>query len=364
MWFSSRKRSKLLHGLRLTRGPGARSIPSTSPSPPVYTTPQAQEVVYATPVQATRRAPTPEAATSDEITQSAGVCDWCGEPFPAGASACSRCGAMLKRATTVAQSGWVELPGRKDMAKLQFGNSFVQIEGAYVPVADFNLAPEDSVYFTHHVLLWKDASVVISSMSLSGGWKRLFAGLPLIMTQAQGPGHIAFSQDTPGELLAIPIHPGQEVDVKEHLFLAATGNVNYDYFPTNVWFSTRENDETDTKYPVGYFMDRFRALQTPGLLLLHAHGNVFIRNLGPNETILIKPGSLIFKDPTVQMHLHFEDAGSVQSSVLFFSSGVMSRHMWLRLIGPGRVAVQSVFAHDHIFNLNDNSPATQRTWNY
>ena len=55
----------------------------------------------------------------------------------------------------ISKSGWAQLPGRKDMAKLQFGNSFCQIEGAYVPVADMKLAPEDSVYFTHHVLLWK-----------------------------------------------------------------------------------------------------------------------------------------------------------------------------------------------------------------
>ena len=92
----------------------------------------------------------------------------------------------------------------------------------------------------------------------------------------------------------------------------------------------------------------------PGLLLLHAAGNVFVRELGQGETILIKPRSLIFKDPTVQMHLHFEDAGSVQSSFLLFSMPVMSRHMWLRLIGPGRVAVQSVFhRHDDIFGNLD-----------
>ncbi len=102
-----------------------------------------------------------------------------------------------------------QLPGRKDMAKLQFGNSFCQIEGMYVPVADMNLSAEDSVYFTHHVLLWKDPQVNITTMSLAGAWKRMFAGMPLIMTQAQGPGHIAFSQDAPGELIALPLQPGQ-----------------------------------------------------------------------------------------------------------------------------------------------------------
>ena len=45
----------------------------------------------------------------------------------------------------------------------------------------------------------------MSAMSLAKAWKRLFAGLPLIMTQATGPGRIAFSKDRPGEVFALPI---------------------------------------------------------------------------------------------------------------------------------------------------------------
>ena len=152
---------------------------------------------------------------------------------------CPRCGATLNAPTEVRESGWAQLPGRKDMAKLQFGNSFCQIEGVYVPVADMKLAPADSIYFTHHVLLWKDPQVNITTMPLRGGWKRMFAGMPLIMTQAQGPGHIAFSRDAPGELIALPLQPGEAIDVREHLFLLATGNVGYDWFATNIWFTTQ-----------------------------------------------------------------------------------------------------------------------------
>ena len=119
-------------------------------------------------------------------------CGWCGAVIDAAQSSCPRCGATFNMKGVVDQSGWGQLPARKDMSKLQFGNSFCQIEGVYVPVADMNLAAEDSVYFTHHVLLWKDPQVNIITMPLSGAWKRLFAGMPLIMTQAQGPGHIAF----------------------------------------------------------------------------------------------------------------------------------------------------------------------------
>ncbi len=44
----------------------------------------------------------------------------------------------------------------------------------------------------------------------------------------------------------------------------------------------------------------------PGLLLLHSPGNTFIRDLAPGQTILIQPSALLYKDPSVQMHLHFE----------------------------------------------------------
>jgi len=208
--------------------------------------------------------------------------------------------------------------------------------------------------------LWKDAQLNITAMPLKGAWKRMFAGMPLIMTQAQGPGHIAFSHDAPGELIAIPIHPGQALDVREHLFLTATGNVTYDWFSTDVWFTTQNGDDKETHYPLGMFMDRFMAPQTPGLLLLHAGGNVFVRELGPGQTILVKPSALVFKDPTVRMHLHFEHPAAGFSGWRSWSN----RYLWLRLFGPGRVAVQSVFRslEGEARSMSSHSYATQTRW--
>ncbi len=175
-------------------------------------------------------------------------CTWCGALLDGHQVSCPQCGATtgIKQLTT--DSHWSKLPGRKDMAKLQFGNSFCQIEGKYTPVADMNLAAGDGIYFTHHVLLWKDPQIQITTMPLKGAWKRMFAGMPLIMTQAEGPGHIAFSHDSAGELIALPLHPGQSVDVREHLFLTATSSIVYDWFQTNVWFTTRDNNnDTETR---------------------------------------------------------------------------------------------------------------------
>jgi uncharacterized protein (AIM24 family) len=195
---------------------------------------------------------------------------------------------------------------------------------------------------------------------MKGAWKRMLAGMPLIMTQAEGPGHIAFSRDAPGELVALPLQPGQAVDVREHLFLVATDSVAYDWIQSGIWFTTKSGDETETHYPLGMFLDRFTSPQTPGLLLLHAAGNVFVRQLDPGQTILVKPTALLFKDPAVHMQLHFERPAGTWKSWRSWGD----RYLWLRLRGPGRVAVQSAFEpfEDNGRNITSHSGATQRQW--
>jgi uncharacterized protein (AIM24 family) len=292
-------------------------------------------------------------------------CVNCGTQVADGAHFCRNCGSPVSHPAAPARpaaspSAWIGLPARQDMTKLQAGNSSCQIEGLYVPVADMNLAAGDSVYFTHHLLLWKDPQVMVTTMPLKGGWKRMLAGLPLIMTQAQGPGHIAFSKDEPGELIPVALEPGQSIDVREHLLLTATSNVAYDWFSTDIWFTTQSGDETETHYPVGCFMDRFSSQASPGLLLLHAAGNVFVHTLGPDETILVKPTALVFKDPTVGMQLHFEHPNIRFSTWSTWGN----RYLWLRLRGPGRVAIQSVFERmeGESRNMTRWSSATAHRW--
>jgi uncharacterized protein (AIM24 family) len=87
---------------------------------------------------------------------------------------------------------------------------------------------------------------------------------------------------------------------------------------------------------------------------------VFVRELAANQPILVKPTSLIFKDPSVTMQLHFE-----RPQVGFSMWGSWgNRYMWLRLFGPGRVAVQSVFEplEGDNRNINNCSSATERQW--
>jgi uncharacterized protein (AIM24 family) len=291
---------------------------------------------------------------------SAYTCPYCDTPSDGGGTGCPACGAPVDIAIKRTPSGWIEMPAMHDMARIQCGRSSVQIEGSQVPVADFALADGDGVYFAHHELLWKDASVVMQQSSLKGGWKRLLAGLPIHMLNATGPGRIAFSRDAAGETLAIPLHSGRAVDVREHIFMVATRAVQYDFLNSNVWFKTREGDETETHYPIGWLLDRFSAPAEPGLLLIHAHGNAFQRLLAPGESILVKPSAFLFKDTSVELDLHFEHPANTGRSMWTWGE----RYLWLRLRGPGKVAIQSAYGHTHDpgHNIVGTSGSTRHQW--
>jgi uncharacterized protein (AIM24 family) len=216
------------------------------------------------------------------------------------------------------------------MTEFRFSASTCQVEGELVPVAEISLAPQDAVYFEHHVLLWKDEGVPLESMKTAGGMKRTIGGMPHIVTVAHGSGRIAFSRDAPGELVVLPLHPGMELDVREHAFLLASHSIQYSFVRIKGLANLLHGGS-------GMFMDRFITAQYPGLLLLHGNGNVLERTLGPGEKILVEPGGFLYKDSSVTM----------QAVQMQLKTGVFGRHgMYLaEMTGPGRVGIQSMYVH-------------------
>src|SRR6476646_5174624 len=156
-------------------------------------------------------------------------CQWCQAQNQPGTTSCQTCGAPLDQKDKVSDSGWREAPRLRDMTEFRFSGSTCQVEGELVPVAEIALHPQDGVYFEHHVLLWKDETVPLSSLNTGGGMKRSIGGMPHIVTVANGPGRIAFSRNAPGELVVLPLHPGMELDVREHAFLLASHTIQYSF---------------------------------------------------------------------------------------------------------------------------------------
>jgi uncharacterized protein (AIM24 family) len=289
------------------------------------------------------------------------TCRFCRQPSDPAAPTCPMCGAPVDIRDHVSQTGWVEQPAIRDMARLQFGQSHCQIAGTMVPVAEFSLAGNDFVYFSHHVLLWTEPAARLSNMPMRGGWKRVMAGLPLIMMQAHGPGRIALSDNHAGEVVALPLQHRQQIWVREHRFLCATGNVVYDWHSNNVWYTTGSGDDQETHYPMGQFGDVFSAKDAPGLLLLHSPGNTFIRDLRAGEHLLVQPSALLYRDMSVRMNLHLEYPRN--RGFAFWKSSWTYRNIWLVLHGPGRVAVQSIFERpEHTETIQSHSYATTHHW--
>jgi uncharacterized protein (AIM24 family) len=292
--------------------------------------------------------------------QGAYTCPYCRMASDGGGGTCPACGAPIDVKLKVSDSGWIEQPPIRDMAHIRFGHSTCQVSGKYVPVAEMALHDQDSVYFSHHVLLHTDPNIRFGNLPMKGGWSRMRAGMPLIMMTAQGPGHIAFSADEPGETLAVPLAPGRAVDVVEHRFLVATGNVNYGWQNASVWFTTQDGDDEEWHYPVGKTMDTFHATGGNGLLMLHAPGNTFVRDLAEGQRILVQPGGLIWKDQSVRMFLHFEYP---HGQYWFSSPRYQAKSTWLTLQGPGRIAVQSVFERpEGTGSVRRSSGATTQYW--
>ena len=74
----------------------------------------------------------------------------------------------------------------------------------------------------------------------------------------------------------------------------------------------------------------------------------------------MQPGGLIWKDPTVQMWLHFEYP---RGRYWFSSARYQAKSVWLTLQGPGRIAVQSVFERPEMQgSVYQTSGATTQRW--
>lgn len=211
-----------------------------------------------------------------------------------------------------------------------FAGVTYHVEGELVPVLHLELSSVP-VYFEHHILLWKEPRVQIGVKPLSGGFKRALAGMPIMMTEATGPGQMGFSRDGAGHIFAIHLNHGEGIEMREHQFLAATGTVDYTY-------NRVKGVSNILMGGSGFFIDHFVAQHGAGIVWVHGYGNVFEVTLGAGDQIDIEPGGWVYKDRTVQMQTMFQKF----TTGLFASAGQL---MWNRFTGPGRVGLQSMYVH-------------------
>jgi len=268
-------------------------------------------------------------------------CPTCQTPLVPGARFCANCGAPAPAVTQIGSYAEPVPESANPKEPIRVGDMTVKVEGELVPVVDVELGAQQTVYFEHHILLWKQPNVTLGFMGLQNAAQRFFAGLQIFISTARGPGNIAFSREAPGQIVALRIVPGQAIDVREHQFLLATSNVDYSFFwqtgLANVFFSR-----------TGLFVDRFSASKGEGLLLLHGYGNVFEKTLQPGEMLDVEPGAWLWKDSNVRMDtvpvLQSQGGGGLLGALGAFVGGVALQMN--RFYGPGRVGLQSMTYHE------------------
>lgn len=205
------------------------------------------------------------------------------------------------------------------------------IQGDLVPVLHCRLDGTVPVYFEHHVVLWKDPGLDIGLRTMKGAFKRVVAGMNIFMTEARGPGEIAFSRDATGHVFPIHLTPGATILVREHQFLAATGNVEYTFNRVKGLGSMLYGSS-------GFFVDHFHAPQQEGVVWLHGYGNVFEKTLASGEQIDVEPGGWVYRDESVDMDI----------KVMGLRTGIFGgggQLVFNRFTGPGRVGIQSMYFH-------------------
>jgi len=211
-----------------------------------------------------------------------------------------------------------------------FANVRYHLDGELVPMLTVEMPPGGAVYFEHHVLLWKHPGVDIGLRPMQGTFKRMMAGMQIFVTEARGPGQIAFSRDGAGHIVPMHLKAGEELHVREHQFLAATANIDYTFERVkgvaNILFGG-----------TGFFIDKFHGHKGDGIVWLHGYGNVFEKLLAAGETIDVEPGGWLYKDPGVRM----------ETTMARLSTGVFAGFSLVlnRFTGPGRLGLQSMYLH-------------------
>jgi uncharacterized protein (AIM24 family) len=207
------------------------------------------------------------------------------------------------------------------------------VRGELVPELAIQLDGGQTVFFEHHVALWKTQGIEVGMRTggLASAFKRKIAGLNILLTEAKGTGQIAFSRDAVGHVFPMHMNPGESFETREHQYLAGTSNVEYS-------FTRIKGIGNVLLGGAGFFLDQFTCQGGPGIIWLHGYGNVLEAKLGDNEFIDVEPGGFLYKDSMVRM----ETKSQGLKTGLFGGGGSL---FWNRFTGPGRVGIQTMYYH-------------------
>jgi uncharacterized protein (TIGR00266 family) len=219
-----------------------------------------------------------------------------------------------------------------------------EIKGQELQFVEIELDPGESAVAEAGALVWKDASVGMTTVfgdgsgdqgggfmgKLLGAGKRLVTGESLFTTvfthNGLGKARVAFASPTPGAIVPLKLDQvGGTLICQKDSFLAAAKGVSI-----GVQFQRRVM--TGLFGGEGFIMQR---LDGDGWVFVQFGGTIIERTLSAGEELHVDTGCLAAYTPSVDFDL--VTAGGVKSMV-FGGEGAF----FARLRGPGKVWVQSL----------------------
>ncbi|MCP5396324.1 MAG: TIGR00266 family protein [Sphingomonadaceae bacterium] len=218
------------------------------------------------------------------------------------------------------------------------------IRGEDLQFVEIELDPGESAVAEAGAMVWKDASVEMSTVfgdgsadqgggfmgKLLGAGKRLVTGESLFTTvfthQGQGKARVAFASPTPGTILPIKLDTvGGTLICQKDSFLAAARGVQ-------IGIAFQQKMMTGLFGGEGFIMQK---LDGDGWVFVQMGGTLVERELGPGEEIHVDTGCVAAYTAGVDMEV--TRVGGVKT-MLFAGEGVF----FARLRGPGKVWIQSL----------------------
>ena len=218
-----------------------------------------------------------------------------------------------------------------------------EIKGQDLQFVEIELDPGESAVAEAGAMVWKDASVEMTTVFGSGAGqeggfmgkllsagKRLVTGESLFTTvfthQGRGKAKVAFASPTPGAILPIKLDSvGGTLICQKDSFLAAAKGVS-------LGIALQRRVMTGLFGGEGFIMQR---LEGDGWVFVQMGGTLIERDLRPGEELHVDTGCIAAFQPSVDFDLI--GAGGIKSS-LFGGEGLF----FARLTGPGRVWIQSL----------------------
>lgn len=220
-----------------------------------------------------------------------------------------------------------------------------EIKGQELQFVEIELDPGESAVAEAGAMVWKDASVTMSTVfgdgsaassgggimgSLLGAGKRLITGESLFTTvfthEGQGKARVAFSAPTPGAIVPLKLsNYGGTLICQKDSFLAAAKGVSI-----GIQFQRRVM--TGLFGGEGFIMQK---LTGDGWVFVQMGGMIVEKELRAGEELHVDTGCLAAYTPTIDFDLI--TAGGIKS-MMFGGEGVF----FARLRGPGHVWIQSL----------------------